>query len=73
MSISVVKWTQKKIQIHLLDTLATVVQTLDSAIHRINHNPTDKYQDKPFRYRLYRDLSVDSAIHRITHYPADNY
>ena len=43
MSISVVKWTQKKIQIHLLDTLAPVVQTLDSAIHRINHYPTDKY------------------------------
>ena len=26
-----------------VSSLATVVQTLDSAIHRINHYPADKY------------------------------
>ena len=27
----------------LFQYLATVVKTLDSAIHRIDHNPTDEY------------------------------
>ena len=31
---------------------APVVQTLDSAIHRINHYPVDKYLGNQWRYRL---------------------
>ena len=37
--------------------LAPVVQTLDSAIHRINHYPADKYYGNQLRYSLDRDLS----------------
>ena len=37
--------------------LAPVVQTLDSAIHRINHYPADKYYGNQLRYPLDRDLS----------------
>ena len=37
--------------------LAPVVQTLDSAIHRINHYPADKYLESQLRYRVDRDLS----------------
>ena len=36
---------------------APVVQTLDSATHRINHYPEDKYYGNPLRYPLDRDLS----------------
>ena len=36
---------------------APVVQTLDSAIHRINHYPADKYYGNELRYPLDRDLS----------------
>ena len=36
---------------------APVVQTLDSAIHRINHYPADKYYGNQFRYPLDSDLS----------------
>ena len=36
---------------------APVVQTLDSAIHRINHYPADKYYGNQLRYPLDRDLS----------------
>ena len=41
----VMKRAQKSEIIHPArdDYLAPVVQTLDSAIHRINHNPADKY------------------------------
>ena len=38
--------------------LAPVVQTLDTAIHRINHYPADKYLGNQFRYSLDRDLSI---------------
>ena len=31
---------------------------MDSAIHRINHSPADKYQGNQFRYPLDRDLSA---------------
>ena len=34
-----------------------VVQTLDSAIHRINHYPADKYYGNQLRYPLGNDLS----------------
>ena len=37
--------------------LAPVLQTLDSAIHRINHYPADKYLKNQLRYPLDRDLS----------------
>ena len=46
--------------IQLLDRVilqAPVVQTLDSAIHRINHYPADKYQENRLHYPLDRDLS----------------
>ena len=37
--------------------LAPVAQTLDSAIHRINHYPADKYYGNQLRYPLDSDLS----------------
>ena len=37
--------------------LAPVVQTLDSAIHRINHYPVDKYYGNQLRYPLDSDLA----------------
>ena len=44
--------------------LARVVQTLDSAIHQINHYLVDKYWKNQLHNPLDRDLSsVDSAIH----------
>ena len=39
------------------NTLAPVVQRLDSAIHRINHYPVDKYWGDQLRYPVDRDLS----------------
>ena len=36
---------------------APVVQTLDSAIHQINHYPADKYYGNQLRYLLDSDLS----------------
>ena len=41
----------------LCKVLARVVQTLDSAIHRINHYPADKYYGNQLRYPLDSDLS----------------
>ena len=38
--------------------LGLVVQTLDSAIHRINHYPVDTGQGNQLRYPLDRDLSI---------------
>ena len=40
-----------------LDVLAPVVQTLDSAIHRINHYPADSVIDFRNTYPLDSDLS----------------
>ena len=40
-----------------LTILAKVVQTLDSAFHRINHYPADKYYGNQLRYPLDSDLS----------------
>ena len=37
---------------------ALVVQTLDSAIHWINHYPAVKYYEKQMRHLLDRDLST---------------
>ena len=37
--------------------LAPVVQTLDSAIHWINHYPADKYYGNQLRYPADSDLS----------------
>ena len=41
----------------LLEIKAPVVQTSDSAIHRIYHYPADKYWGNQLRYPLDRDLS----------------
>ena len=35
-----------------------VVQTLDSAIHRINRYPTDKFWENQLRYPVDRDLDL---------------
>ena len=35
-----------------------VVQTLDTAIHQINHYPADKYLENRLHYPLDRDLST---------------
>ena len=40
-----------------LIVLAPVVQTLDNAIHRINHYPADKYYGNQLHYPLDSDLS----------------
>ena len=42
---------------HQFSDLAPVVLTLDSAIHRINHYPADKYYEKKWCYLLDSDLS----------------
>ena len=47
------------------DDQAPVVQMLDSAIHRINHYPADKYYRYQLRYLLDRALSGDSSIQRL--------
>ena len=39
-------------------SLASVVQTLDSAFHWINHYPADKYLGKQLHYPLDRDLPI---------------
>ena len=38
--------------------LPWVVQKMDSAIHRMNHYPVDKYQENQLRYPQDRDLSA---------------
>ena len=38
--------------------VALVVQTLDTAIHRIIHYPADKYEEEQLRYPLHSDLST---------------
>ena len=43
--------------INAMTELAPVVQTLDSAIHRINHYPADKYYGNQLCYLLDSDLS----------------
>ena len=48
-------WQASHIEHSIL--LAPVVQTLDSAIHRINHYPADKYYASQLRYPLDSDLS----------------
>ena len=37
---------------------APIVQTVDSAIHQINHYPVDKYLGNQLRYPVDSDLSV---------------
>ena len=60
--ISEMKYTASQFTlIHCLEPdsihLALVVQTLDSAIYRINHYPADKYYGNELRYPLDSDLS----------------
>ena len=52
--------------------LAPVVQTLDGAIHRINHYPVDRYYGNQLRYLFLVVQTLDSAIHRIKIYPVHN-
>ena len=51
------------VQMLVTTRLAPVVQTLGSAIHRINRYPVDKYQGHQLRYPLDRGLSAGQ------HYP----
>ena len=55
-----VAWhTKYNVQTHfkLVKTLAPVVQTLDSTIHRINHYQVDEYYGNQLRHLLDSDLS----------------
>ena len=45
------------VETNFQDDQAPVIQPLDSAIHRINHYPADKYYGNQLRYPLDRDLS----------------
>ena len=40
-----------------IEVQAPVVQKLDSAIHRINHYPVEKYYEDRLRYTLDSDLT----------------
>ena len=51
------KLSLKKVQTVSKIEQAPVVQKLDSAIHRINHYPADKYHGSQLRYPLDSDLS----------------
>ena len=53
-----------KICFHL-QTRPQVVQTLDSAILRINHYPVDKYLGNQWRYTLNNFYPVECAIRRL--------
>ena len=46
----------------MLKQLDPVVQTMDSAIHGINHYPTDKHQQNQLNY------PADSAIQRLNNW-----
>ena len=48
-----------------VSVLATVVQTLDSAIHRINHYPADSLVGFPNTYPRDSDLSCGYPIQRL--------
>ena len=50
-------YLRKALDIYRPKALAPVVQTLDSAIHRINHYPVDKYYGNQLRYPRDSDLS----------------
>ena len=49
--------TKSAVSGNISNHLAPVVQTLNSAIHRINHYPADKYYGNQLRYPLDSDLS----------------
>ena len=51
------RWNKAENPAFLAEHQAPVVQTLDNAIHRINHYPADKYYRNQLRYPLDRDLS----------------
>ena len=53
--------------------LASIVQTLDSAIHQINLYPLDNAIGFPNTYLAPVVQTLDSAIHWINHYPVDKY
>ena len=49
--------------------LAPVVQTMDSAIRRINHYPLDSAIDFAMTYPLDSIYPADSAIHHLNNWP----
>ena len=52
--------------------LAWVVQKMDSAIHRMNHYPVDKYQENQLRYPQDSDLSAGPGCSNVVYrYPPD--
>ena len=53
----VVSLDKKLYSTFLLLNQARVVQTMDSALHRINHYPADKYYGNQLHYPLESDLS----------------
>ena len=48
---------ESKAILHIVIELAPVVRKLDSAIHRINRYPEDKYYDIQLRYPVDSNLS----------------
>ena len=52
--------------------LAPVVQTMDSAIRRINHYPLDSAIDFAMTYPLDSICPADNAIHRLNNWPLDS-
>ena len=50
-------WRQVVWERYIREHQGPVAQTLDSAIHRINHYPADKYYGNQLRYPLDSDLS----------------
>jgi len=56
--IKVIQWTEA---IHTMQTISSsVVQEFDSAIHRINHCPVDKYQGNQLFYPLIVSLCTNA-------------
>ena len=53
MSLVIITTTMRKVVI----ALAPVVQTMDSAVHRINHYPANKHQQNQLSYPVNSDLS----------------
>ena len=57
LAINMADVTSRAIQQYSQDTLAPVVQTLDSALHRINHYLADSVIDFCYTFPLDSDLS----------------
>ena len=55
------RWSNPKV-VGSIPTLAPVVRTMDSAVHRLNHYPADKHWQNQLSY------PVDSAIQRLNNW-----